>query len=55
MEKKQGHKVESYQQPNSIYAGEQPGKTTQYLERHNASMSAQAKKLKSMSYKGRYE
>ena len=47
-------KVEDYQRPLSSYSQEGFSKTTQYIERQNAHKAAEASKVKSQAYKGRY-
>jgi len=48
-------KVESYQKGASCYAESFDQAPTRYIERNNKEQSKAASKLKSQSYKGRYE
>ena len=48
-------KVESYQKSSSCYAESFDQAPTRYVERNDRSQMQEAKKLKSQSYKGRYE
>ena len=48
-------KVESFQKPESNYAGSQPGKTTEYISRQNAMGSKESSMVKKQDYKGRYQ
>lgn len=47
--------VESYQPSEREYAGMQPGKTVEYIERRDRIQSSEAGKVREMNYKGRYE
>ncbi len=48
-------KVSDYQAKMSEFAGKQPGKTTEYIERRDRIQTQVAKKIESQAYKGRYD
>jgi len=47
-------KVEDYQRPMAAYSQEGFSKTTQYVERNNATQVKAAKDIEKQAYKGRY-
>lgn len=46
--------VDSYQKPDSTFAGMQMGKTDEYISRHNAFEGKESSMVKKQDYKGRY-
>ena len=48
-------KVESFQRPESSFAGMQPGKTVDYIPRQNAMVNKESAMVKKQDYKGRYQ
>lgn len=48
-------KTESYQPSEREYAGMQSGKTDQYVEKRDRIQTAEASKVKSQDWHGRYE
>jgi hypothetical protein len=48
-------KVESYQRPSGSLAGNQPGKTVDYIARQNAMVNKEASDVRKQDYKGRYQ
>ena len=47
--------VKDYQPSMKEFAGEMPGKTTQYIERTEKNMNKDAGRIKNQAYKGRYD
>lgn len=47
--------VEQYQAKDASYAGHQAGKTVEYIERTDRRVDHDAGKVRSNSYKGRYD
>jgi hypothetical protein len=47
-------KVEDYQRPQAAYSQEDFNKTTQYVERNNATQVKAAHDIEKQAYKGRY-
>jgi hypothetical protein len=47
--------TKDYQPSNAEFAGQQPGKTLEYVPRTEKINKAAASKVKSMQYHGRYE
>lgn len=48
-------KVKDYQPSMKEFAGEMPGKTTEYIARTEKRMNKDASRIKSQAYKGRYD
>lgn len=47
--------IKDYQPKDGQYAGEQNGKTTMYIEKRDRIQKAEAGKIRSQDYKGRYD
>ena len=47
--------VKDYQVKNAAYAGEQEGKTTEYISRNDRRIDRQGADIKKQAYKGRYD
>lgn len=47
--------VSDVEYPDAGYAGQQPGKTTEYVSRQNKTVKKEAADIKAKNYKGRYE
>ena len=47
--------VKDYQPKEQQFAGKQPGKTTEYVERRDRIQGEMANKIRSENYRGRYE
>ena len=48
-------KVKDYQPSSKEFAGEMPGKTTEYIARTEKHMNKDAARIRGQAYKGRYE
>ena len=48
-------KVKDYQPGMKEFAGEMPGKTTEYIARSERRMDKDAGRVRSQAYKGRYD